>query len=79
MQNHTYNIRVDWDGEAEVWYVAESDVPGLACEAETPEGILTLLKDLVPELVDLNNGDDQTPDIPYNVMLEQLKATRIRA
>ena len=32
-----YTVTCHWDEEAEVWYVAETDVPGLATEAATVE------------------------------------------
>jgi hypothetical protein len=33
MSTKRYTVTCHWDKEAEVWYVAETDVPGLATEA----------------------------------------------
>lgn len=60
-------IRCEWDDEARVWYVAESDVPGLAVEAETPEAMLRKLEAVVPELLALN-GADATMDVPVTLL-----------
>ena len=54
-------IRIDWDDEAKVWYVQESNVPGLVGEAPTLETMMALLKVRVPELLEENgcpSGDD---------------------
>jgi hypothetical protein len=50
------NFRIDcrWDDEARVWYVEESNVPGLAAEAPTVEALDALLGVRVPELLALN-------------------------
>jgi predicted RNase H-like HicB family nuclease len=37
MSTKRYTVTCHWDEEAEVWYVAETDVPGLATEAATVE------------------------------------------
>ncbi len=64
--SHRY-IRCEWDDEARVWYVAESDVPGLAVEAETSEAMLRKLEAVVPELLALN-GTDATVDVPVTLL-----------
>ena len=48
-------INVVWDDEAKVWYVHDSNVPGLITEAETLELMRSKLLDLVPELVAANH------------------------
>ncbi len=47
-------IECRWDDEARVWYVEESNVPGLAAEAPTVEALDALLDVRVPELLALN-------------------------
>ena len=46
-----FKIKAVWDEEASVWYVAETNVPGLHAEAETQEELLEVLRELIPELV----------------------------
>jgi hypothetical protein len=35
MSSKSYTVACLWDAEAGMWYVAETDVPGLATEAAT--------------------------------------------
>ena len=39
----TFTVEIEWDGEAGVWYVAESNVPGLVAEASSQEAMTALL------------------------------------
>jgi len=58
-----YTIHCAWDAEAEVWYVSDSNVPGLATEADTPDALFQKLLVMIPELVELNepDGDEEVP------------------
>lgn len=49
-----YSAATAWDSEAGVWYVSETDFPGLVAEAETREGLMRKIRLLVPELHDAN-------------------------
>ena len=52
-------VRVAWDEEAKVWYVEDSDIPGLAAEAETLEE----LRRKVPVIIqDLLEDETDRPD-----------------
>jgi hypothetical protein len=57
MATVTFTIYCQWDEEAKVWFVADSDVPGLAAEAPTPDALNQLLRSRVPELVEMNRPD----------------------
>ncbi|MEM6612392.1 MAG: DUF1902 domain-containing protein [Cyanobacteria bacterium P01_C01_bin.72] len=48
-------IEATWDGDAEVWVATSEDVPGLATEAETIEVLTAKLRNMIPELLILNN------------------------
>lgn len=39
MATRTYTVTCEWDSEVSVWYVSESNVPGLATEAATLEAM----------------------------------------
>ncbi len=54
----TYHVHCEWDEEAKVWYVEESNVPGLAAEAGSIEALVSLLEKRVPELLDENQVED---------------------
>lgn len=47
-------VHFAFDDEANVWYVAASDIPGLSLEAESPEALLRRVLDCAPELIELN-------------------------
>lgn len=48
------NIHLAHDEEADVWYVAASDIPGLHLEADTPQALIARLWDAAPEMIELN-------------------------
>ncbi len=56
-------IRTEWDDEARVWVATSDDVPGLATEESTLEGLVEKLRILIPELLDANEtaGDYEVP------------------
>lgn len=45
-------IRCAWDAEARVWYVQDTDIPGLVTEAPTLEALRAKLPGMVQDLVD---------------------------
>jgi predicted RNase H-like HicB family nuclease len=62
-----YEVRVEWDEEAKVWYVAETNVPGLVTEAETIEAMLAKLNVMVPEMLE-ENGLTVGADVPFELL-----------
>ena len=69
-----YRIVCARDTDAGVWYVADSDVPGLAIEAPTKEAMLDRISETVPELLALNKHID--PKRAARAPLELLWANR---
>ena len=55
-----YSAAIRWDEEARVWYVSETNFPGLAAEAETQQGLMEKIRLLIPELHDANRHLMQT-------------------
>jgi predicted RNase H-like HicB family nuclease len=47
-------IETFWDRDAEVWVAASEDVLGLVTEANSLENLTEKLKDMIPELLILN-------------------------
>ena len=45
---------ISWDEESSVWYVAATDFPGLAAEAETGQELVRKVRQLVSDLRDAN-------------------------
>lgn len=76
----TFTVRCEWDEDARVWYVSESNLPGLAAEGETVDEVIGKLHTLVPELVALNAHllpEGQGADIPVSVVAQRLERLRI--
>ena len=69
-------IRADWDDEARVWFVADSDVPGLATEAETLESLVDKLKVMVPELLEANHADIGC-EVPFELLTRRFEMARM--
>lgn len=61
-----YSVTAEWDGDAKVWYVNDSDVPGLVAEAPSVENLLTKLNDLIPELL-RENGVQLTDAVSFSL------------
>lgn len=55
MNQKLYKIEAFWDSEAKVWVAESEDVPGLITEADTIESLTEKLKQMIPELLQLNN------------------------
>jgi predicted RNase H-like HicB family nuclease len=66
-----YTVNCRWDDEAGVWYVAESDVPGLATEAETLEQLEQKLAVMIPELLELNLPDAHAARVAFKLVAEK--------
>jgi hypothetical protein len=55
MNQKLYKIEAFWDSEAQVWVAESDDVPGLVTEAATIETLTAKLREMIPELLLLNN------------------------
>ena len=65
----THFVHCEWDDEAKVWYVAHSTVPGLATEATEPAELLAKLREMIPELLELNTGGEATAqEVPVELL-----------
>lgn len=47
-------VHLAFDDEAGVWYVAESDVPGLRLDDTDPHELMRRVDECVPEMIGLN-------------------------
>jgi hypothetical protein len=55
MEGITFNVEAFWDSEAEVWVATSEDVPGLVTESSTIEVLTQKLREMISELLILNN------------------------
>ena len=51
------NVHLAFDEKARRWYIADSDVPGLALEAEDPASLIRSIEQIAPELIELNGEE----------------------
>lgn len=58
----TITVKASFDPEANVWYVEESDLPGLSAEADTLELLAGKLSGMVADLFEENGFDDVPAD-----------------
>lgn len=55
MAQTTFEVQAFWDKDVEVWVATSEDVPGLATEASTIEVLTQKLREMIPELLELNS------------------------
>ena len=73
-----FTVSVAHDLEAGVWYVEASDIPGLNAEADTYEGLVEVVLDLAPDLIEHNLDGDRTSPLTFPVAVVQ-HAMAVRA
>jgi predicted RNase H-like HicB family nuclease len=49
-----WTIRAEYDPEAKVWWAADSDIPGLAADADTLERLADKAGAMLAELLDIH-------------------------
>lgn len=72
-----YAVNCQWDEEAGVWHVADTDVLGLATEAETLEQLERKLLVMVPELLELNAGYKSGQAVRFDLIARKRHSTAI--
>jgi hypothetical protein len=73
-QPEGFHVWIAWDDEAGVWYVRDSDLPGLVAEADTVDALRDKLLPRVRELVDLNThllDRSTTGEVPLHLHAER--------
>lgn len=63
-------VRATWDGEASVW-VAESDgVHGLVTEADDLDALMSKLRVMIPELLEVNGAlPPDVDELPFSLIV----------
>jgi predicted RNase H-like HicB family nuclease len=73
----TYTVSCEWDPDAGVWYVSDSDVPGLATEASSFEALELKLQAMIPELLELNAAADPREPVPFELITRKHELARL--
>lgn len=67
-----FEIKATWDPEAKVWYVADSDIPGLCTEAATLDDLTVRIGVMIPELLLANKLESFTGrSVPFRLIGER--------
>ena len=77
---HTYRATMSWDEEAGVWYVSDTDFPGLVAEADTQPELARKIHQLVPELSEANRhlfDEAISETIPLRLTSSRLEAIKL--
>lgn len=69
-----YRVTIRWDDEAKIYWAQSDDIPGLATEAETIDGLVQRILDVAPELLRANAKNyNSNNDIPLSITAEYQK------
>jgi len=68
-------VRAEWDEEARVWVATSDDVPGLATEEGTMEGLIEKLKVMIPELL-MANDTAFEGEVPFEIITRRFEVTQ---
>lgn len=74
----TFTVECRWDADTKLWYVHDSNVPGLGGEAPTRERMMALVCERIPELLKLNSPDLDMHDVPVELLLSQKERLQLR-
>ena len=72
MKGRPLFVRAEWDEEARVWVSTSDDVPGLATEEVTMEGLIKKLKVMIPELLMVNHADIED-EVPFEIITRRFE------
>lgn len=71
-----FEVTCQWDEESQVWYVLESNVPGLSAEAASKPEMEQLLAVLIPQLLQLNQPERGHHDVPIELLFQERQTLR---
>ena len=71
-------VKVAFDGDAKVWFVESSDVPGLNLEASSVEELQRLIPNAVLDLLEADDGASDY-DVPIEIIAHASARIRSRA
>jgi predicted RNase H-like HicB family nuclease len=75
----SYRVLAHWDDDAKVWWAESTDVKGLAAESESLEGLLEDLRQIVPELLQLNQQITSPQSVEIQLIADRTEGVRVAA
>jgi len=73
----SYSVKCDWDADARVRFVSETNVPGLATESATVEAMTKKLRTLIPALLAMNVGESEV-EVPVELLWHKQELISVR-
>ena len=75
MKSTVFSVKAEWDDESAVWVVTDSEVPGLATEAGTFDGLVAKLRVMIPELLEANGvlPADEAAAASFRISAERIE------
>lgn len=73
-KSQTFRITAAYDKETSVWFVADSDIPGLCTEGENLDELQANIEALIPDLFELNRHliQDSLPNsVPWELVAQK--------
>lgn len=73
-----------WDPEAEVWFVEDSSIPGLAADAESIDELVNKVRPMVLDLIACESDPrgevetDNASDVPFDVLVHGSLKSRLQ-
>lgn len=80
MSRKRFKVIACYDDEAGVWFIQETDVPGLTAEAKTVEEMMQKLDVRIPEMLELNHhllNKEIIDKAPYELVTHQVAEARV--
>lgn len=72
----TLEVRAHWDDDAKVWWAESDDVPGLVTEASTFDELVENVRELTPDLLELNAVQIDGPELAIRCVAERTAKVR---
>jgi predicted RNase H-like HicB family nuclease len=69
-------VKVAYDPEARVWYVEDSDLPGVNAEAPTPQELRDKLPGVIADL--LEEAGESDVEVPIEIIAHMSASVRLR-
>lgn len=74
---HAFSVKATWDEEAQVWVATSDDIPGLVTEAPTQPELLQNIRELIPDLLELNGEVPSDKQVPLELLYEQTETLKL--
>lgn len=76
--HQTVTVKACYDPDAGVWFVEESDLPGLSAEAATIEALAEKLPGMIIDLIE-ENGTADGIDVPIELVAHRSLSAKMPA